>query len=242
MSFDLLFINGCSHSAGSEIEGSGIGEGTYNRENCFGAKLARKLSVDKINLAYPGGSNDYIANSTMLWCLNNPEKVQKTYFLIHWTGPDRTDFYTKESDSPKYQDWCFDDKFAHIHHDHYCPHLQEQEKFLAKKISKVLFLNETNWEINRFLNIIRTQTLLKSLGAQYSFHNAFTSCIKEDRYKKYHDLIDKNHFHNMTEKDCTFYYWALNREHDIKGQLHWHHKEPAHSDWADFLFKSLFKS
>ena len=41
--FKHVLINGCSHSAGSEIEGSGIGEGNFNRDNCFGAQFAKGL-------------------------------------------------------------------------------------------------------------------------------------------------------------------------------------------------------
>ena len=236
MNFNLLFINGCSHSAGSEVEGSGIGEGTFNRENCFGAQLAKKLNVDKVNLAQPGGSNDYIADSTILWCLSNPSLVKNTFFLIHWTSAERTDFYVDEYKTPKYQDWTFDDQFAHIHADHYCPNFSQKDLSYVKQLSKYLFQNETHWEINKLLNIIKTQTILKNFRAQYSFYNAFTPCINNDRFKKYHELIDQSKFKNIFEKEQTFYYWALSKGHDINGQKFWHHKLSAHAEYARKLF------
>jgi hypothetical protein len=240
MSFDLLFINGCSHSAGSEIEASGVGEGKFNRENCFGGQLSKQLNVQKINLAQPGGSNDYIANSTMLWCLTNTEKIKNTFFLIHWTSAERTDFYTDKFNSPKYQDWTFDPLFGHVHSDHYCSNFNDEDKTYIKKLSKYMFINETHWEINKLLNIIKLQTILKSHNAKYAFYNAFTPCLKKDRFKKYHDLIDQQNFKNMFDQTYTFYYWALNAGHNIDGQLLWHHKLPAHIDYAKKLFRDLF--
>ena len=242
MSFDLLFINGCSHSAGSEIEGSGIGESDYNRENCFGAKLACKLGVKKINLAIPGASNDYIADSTMLWCLNNIEKIQNTYFLIHWTGAERTQFYYKKTAAKKYSDWVFDHFQGHVHPKNYCSSFPKEDISFIKRINKYLFMNEINWEVNKLLNIIRTQTLFRSMGANYAFYNSFTELLNKSRFKKYHKLIDQTNFYNSFDKNQTFYYWALNQGHDINGQMYWHHKEPAHTDWADKLYQDLFNN
>ena len=81
--FEHILINGCSHTAGSEIEGSGIGEGNYNRDNCFGAQLARKLGVVYTNLALPGASNDYINRTTSMWMLDHAAMAKRTLYLIH---------------------------------------------------------------------------------------------------------------------------------------------------------------
>jgi hypothetical protein len=240
MSFDLLFINGCSHSAGSEIEAGGIGEGAFNRENCFGGQLAKQLNVKKINLSQPGGSNDYIANSTMLWCLTNAEKVKNTFFLIHWTSAERTDFFVDKYKTPKYQDWTFDPLFGHIHADHYCSNFTDNDKSYIKQLSKYMFINETHWEINKLLNIIKVQTILKSYNADYAFYNAFTPNINKNRFKKYHDLIDQQKFKNMFDRSQSFYYWALEQGHDIDGQIYWHHKLPAHTAYTKKLFRDLF--
>ena len=84
--YNHLLVNGCSHTAGSEIEGSGIGEGNYNRQNCYAAQIAKKLNWEYTNIAMPGGSNDYIKRTTMLWILDNPERAKNTHFFINWTG------------------------------------------------------------------------------------------------------------------------------------------------------------
>ena len=91
--FSHVLINGCSHSAGSEIEASGIGEGNYNRDNSFGAQFAKQLDCTYTNIAYPGASNDYISRTTLYWILDNPTLAKDTLFLIHWTGTDRTEYF-----------------------------------------------------------------------------------------------------------------------------------------------------
>jgi hypothetical protein len=238
--FDRILINGCSHSAGSEIEASGIGDGKYNRENCFGAQLARILKVGKINLAQPGGSNDYIANSTLLWCLSNPNLVKNTFFLIHWTSAERTDFYTNSYDSPKMQDWAFDTNFGHVHPEYHCPYFPSEDLRYVKQLTKYLFISETHWEINRLMNIIKTQTLLTSLGAKFAFYNAFDPLIKSKRYQKYHQLIDHTKYYKPFKESQSFYYWGIEKGHDINGQVFWHHKLPAHIEYAKKLFRELF--
>lgn len=238
--FNRILINGCSHSAGSEIEASGMGESVFNRENCFGAHLAKMLKVNKVNLAQPGGSNDYIADSTMLWCLEHLELVKNTFFLIHWTSAERTDFYTNSYNSPKSQDWVFDSNFGHIHPEYHCPNFPKEDLAYVKQLTKYLFISETHWEINRLLNIIKTQALLKSLGAKYAFYNSFDPLIKSKRYQKYHQLIDENTYHKPFKQNQSFYYWAIDKGHNIEGQVFWHHKLPAHTAYAKKLFLELF--
>lgn len=246
--FHAILVNGCSHSAGSEIghavpaelESSKMRSHEFNKNNSFGNQLAKKLNVNCINLAQPGGSNEYIADSTMLWCLANPSAVKNTFFLIHWTTAERIDFFVDSCNGLKTQDWVFDTHFGHVHPAHFWPHFEKNDAHNIKKLSKYLFINQTHWEINRLLCIIRTQALLKSLGAQFKFYNAFDTLANGKRYKKYHKLIDKAIFHEPFNEDQTFYYWALNRGHDIKGQQYWHHKLPAHTAYANKLFSELF--
>lgn len=246
--FKTLLINGCSHSAGSEIghaakvelAASNMSNDEFNKKNSFGAQLAKKLKVNCINLARPGGSNQYIANSIMLWCLSNPEEVKNTFFLIHWTSSERIDFFVDSYRLESSQDWMFDEKFGHIHPDHYCPNFDQTDIHNIKVLSKYLFINTVHWEIDRLLCIIRTQALLNSMGAKFKFYNAFNPLTEGKRYKKYHKLINKTTFHEPFNQDQSFYYWAINQGHDIKGQLFWHHKLPAHTEYANKLLAELF--
>lgn len=246
--FKTLLINGCSHSAGSEIgyaakaelAASNMSEDEFNKKNSFGSQLAIKLGVNCINLAQPGGSNEHIANSTMLWCLSNPEEVKNTFFLIHWTASARIDFFVNSCNGNKPLDWVFDEKYGHVHANHFWPYFDQSDVPNIKVLSKHLFINPVHWEVNRLLCIIRTQALLNSMGAKFKFYNAFNPLTEGKRYKKYHKLINKTTFHEPFNQDQSFYYWAINQGHDIKGQLFWHHKLPAHTEYANKLLAELF--
>ena len=55
----VLLSFGCSHTAGSEIDG--LGDSDYNRQHSYGAKLAKKLGYgEHLNFAQCGGCNQRI--------------------------------------------------------------------------------------------------------------------------------------------------------------------------------------
>ena len=54
----LMLISGCSHTAGSEIDGSQ--DSKYNREHSFGAVLANMMGYTPINMAEPAAPNSSI--------------------------------------------------------------------------------------------------------------------------------------------------------------------------------------
>jgi hypothetical protein len=241
--FKHLLINGCSHSAGSEIEGSGIGEGDYNRAQCFGAQLARRLDCKYSNLAVPGGSNDYIARSTLYWILENQDLAKDTLFLIHWTGSTRTEFFYDGPVDKIYWNWIdysFDKQVGHVHFDHHANIFPKTMNSNLQSIEKSLFINETHWEINKYNNIIQTQTLLKSLNLQYVFGNAFQACAQGERYQKYSNLIDRTKFKNPFDEKESFFENCLANGFSVEGQKYWHHKLEAHTYWTDRLFKENF--
>ena len=239
--FTHVLINGCSHSAGSEIEGSGIGEGNYNRDNCFGAQFAKSLGCTYTNIAYPGGSNDYIARSTMYWILDNKELAKNTLFLIHWTGTDRTEYFYEEGDTTSYDfiSHAPDKKVAHLHPQHYPDWAPNRWKKNLDVLSTHLFINQVQWDINRYNNIIRTQELLKSYGYKYIFRNGFQCCENKPRFQYYIDKIDKENFLHFDNLQESFYEHCVDAGFDISGQEHWHHKLDAHTYWANRLLSLL---
>lgn len=238
--FSHVLINGCSHSAGSEIEGSGIGEGNYNRNNSFGAQLAKRLGVDYTNIAYPGASNDYIARTTMYWLLDNPQLAKHTLFLIHWTGTDRTEYFYDSGNTSAFDfiKNAPDTNVAHLHPQHYPDWAPFKWKKNLDVLSNHLFINHTQWDINRYNNIIQTQTLLQEHN--YVFRNAFQCCENKPRYKYYIDKLDKSRFLHWDNADESFYDHCTNAGFNTDGQQYWHHKLDAHTYWAEKLFTELF--
>lgn len=241
--FQHILINGCSHTAGSEIEGPGIGEGNYNRDNCFGAQLARKLGVVYTNIALPGASNDYINRSTAMWMLDNPALAKHTLYLIHWTGSSRSEIFFDESKTDSY--WQFlpyvsDRNVGHIHPDHYANVIPAGSRRNANTLSKSLFINEEHWEINRYLNIINLQTLLQANEFPCIFKNGFQSCANGPRYDYYQKKIVNEKFVGYNDPKMSFFEHCLARGFSIDGQEYWHHTKAAHDYWADLLYLENF--
>lgn len=236
-----VLINGCSHTAGSEIEGSGIGDGNYNRENSFGAQFAKKLNCEYTNIAYPGASNDYIARSTLYWIIDNPEIAKDTLFLIHWTGTDRTEYFYDEGETYAYDfiNFAPDKKVLHLHPQHYPEWAPSRWKKNLDVLGNHLFLNHTQWDINRYNNIISTQEILKSKGYKYIFRNAFQCCENKPRYQYYIDRLDKENFLHWDNAEESFYEHCFHKGFDISNQQFWHHKIDAHTYWAEKLFDSF---
>ena len=235
--YDHILINGCSHSAGSEIEGSGIGEGNYNRSNSFGAQVATQLGLSYTNIAYPGASNDYIARTTLYWILDNPALANNTLFLIHWTGTERTEYFYNEGTTSAYDfiKDAPDTTVTHLHPQHYPDWAPVPWKKNLDILADNLFINPVQWNINRYNNIIQTQELLKSKGYKYIFRNAFQCCENTSRYKYYVDKIDKENFLNFDNKNESFYEHCLNNGFSTDGQEYWHHRLEAHIYWANKL-------
>ena len=241
--FTHLFINGCSHTAGSEIEGSGIGDGTYNRENCFGAQLASKLGIDYTNNALPGASNDYINRSTTFWILDNLELAKKSLFLIHWTGSNRSEIFLDRLKTEGY--WQFvpyvpDPHVGHIHTEHYAPIFPKEQKKTLDVLSRYMFVNSEHWEINRYLNVINLQTILESYNIPYIFRNGFQSCAVGKRYSYYQKKVLSENFYKFTDVSESFFEHCLNAGFSIEGQKHWHHRKDAHTYWANKLYRENF--
>lgn len=238
-----LFVNGCSHSAGSEIEASGIGEGNYNRQNCFGAQIAKRLGYNYTNIAYPGASNDYIARTTLYWIIDNPTLVKDTVFLIHWTGTYRTEYFYDAGGTTAFDfiEFAPDTKVTHLHPQHYPDWAPKSWHGNLDKLGNHLFINPVHWEINRYNNIIQTQELLKAHGAKYVFRNSFQCCNNSARYEYYAKRIDKENFLDWDNPQESFYEHCSNNGFDTTDQEYWHHKLPAHTYWADKLLASSFK-
>lgn len=241
-----ILINGCSHSAGSEIEGSGIGESNFNRENCFGAQFAKKLNVSYTNLASPGAGNDYICRNTVFWCLNNSDRIKDTLFLIHWTSPWRMEYFVDDHiQEPDlfWQDVVYDKNVGFVTGgDRWNNFLKEDQK-IVKRIQKNIFLKDTHWHIQKYLNVIYLQTILKNFKARYIFKNGFDPLPLQTRYDQYSKKIDTKNFVNPFSEDGSFFEHCLQAGHNINGQEFWHHKLPAHTYWANKLyteFKELF--
>ena len=87
----ILLVAGCSHTSGSEIDGTQ--DSAYNRENSFGGVLANKMDREQINIAMVAMSNRAIARSVLNWFdTEYNEETMDVMVLIGWSENIRLDF------------------------------------------------------------------------------------------------------------------------------------------------------
>ena len=81
----ITLIAGCSHSAGSEIDGTE--DSKFNRDNAFGSLLSKKLDREPINIAINGGTNATIARSILNWFGTQYDENTFWTSLATWLSP-----------------------------------------------------------------------------------------------------------------------------------------------------------
>jgi hypothetical protein len=241
--FKHIFINGCSHTAGSEIEGSTLGDSEYNRVQCFGAQLARRLGVDYTNVALPGGSNDYIFRTTNFWIQDNIELAKQSLFLINWTGAARAEYFHNGVDNNNWY-WMHipfvpDEHVGHLHPNSFS-YINKHDHSNATSLTRHMFMSEPHWQINRYMNILNLQSMLKVHNIPYIFKNALEFCSNDTRYQYYSSRIDRRNYKGYNDESESFFEHCLDAGFSIEGQLFHHHKIEAHTYWADKLFRENF--
>lgn len=98
----VLMSNGCSHVFGSEIiieKGPLVFQSEENKRLSFSGLLASHYDLECHNIALPGGCNDRIYRTTMMWCvkyLNSGKKLSDLVVIIGWTATFRIEFMYDE--------------------------------------------------------------------------------------------------------------------------------------------------
>ena len=91
-----LLAVGCSHMAGSEIEGAGYtSRSKTNLSKAWAGQVAKALNLNYINLAQTGGSNEYILRTTIEFVSNwvaQGRDPAELLVVIGWTTQERLEF------------------------------------------------------------------------------------------------------------------------------------------------------
>ena len=162
----MLFAVGCSHVAGSELEGDNIGQSEYNLRWCFSGQLAEKYNLEYVNIAKPSGCNHMINRSTIDWAIkfiSEGGKPSDVFMLIGWTTNIRTEFYWKN----RWVQWTVGadpNNFKHL------GNLENLFKHFAVYLS-----NEKAGAINRIIYTISLNRFLESFGFDHLMFNSYNN-------------------------------------------------------------------
>jgi hypothetical protein len=235
----IMLVAGCSHAAGSEI--NGLEDSVYNRQNSFGNLVAFNYGYRPINIAQNGLTNSGITRSILKWIekFYDPTKMELCV-LVSWTEctrlevpADRTFFYDFSS---KAADW-FDttvNKYFRINFGWLGG--DDEEKQLFPYYHEFMAKNEKMLEIQCIKDVLLIQYRLQALGIKYIMCNAMH--MFTDTHKHNEDLlslVDTNRYYNMRNNDASFFLKFKNLGYTNPKAKYWHHGEEPHRLYAKEL-------
>lgn len=236
----VMLIAGCSHTAGSEIDGNE--DSKYNRQRSFGGQLAEKMGYRRVNVAQNGSTNSGIARSVLQWCdkFYDPANM-KLFVLIGWTestrieAPSNNAFWYEGSSHST--DW-FDETGKHFHRINLgYEGGNAEEKEMYPYFHRFIASNNTLMEILSANYVLQMQYFLRSIKADYVMCNSmhmFT--LPNTHLQFYTDLIDKSHYMDWDNNDVAFFWKYRNLGFVNEKAKYWHHGETPHKMYSEDLY------
>ncbi len=243
----IMLVNGCSHTAGSEIE--------YNNqsmcyEKAWGKWLCNMTGQDYINISRPGAGNEYIRRTTQDWIIENVF-LNKLYtkedleVIVMWSGFDRQEVFFQDSNIMDNVNPSSDTKLHKSKMNleikrlkeviiYFHDYLYSNLKNLTTINNLLYFLNTHNIKYT-FLNGLNTFITLDELNENYQKHVLYQSyynslwIFNEMNKNKHLGFFNKEDtfFHHLN--DYTYFEWS---EFSHKG----HFGEDAHKYWAKKVY------
>lgn len=234
-----LVTIGCSHTAGSMIDGRS-GTSWFNKQHSFGGLLAKKYGINHYNLGVPGGSNQYIYRACVRFINNFMHDHDDYIFLIGWTSTNRIELRYPENSNYVHQligDFL-DTKYVPFTAgtDIKLWHTNELKE-LDKLCPLLLYENqlESDWAVYAYT----LQNIFKNNNLRYYMFNTCHELPINDDNQDIVNALDTNHYHEPINFDSCMLYWALNR--GFEKTACWHLKADGHAAWAEHLDDNMKK-
>lgn len=234
----ILIANGCSHTAGAEIESSFQGD-CYPR--AWPKKLANILGYKSKNLAVSGASDERVSRTTIQYIGKLKQRSDydpsKVFVAIAWPGLYRTEIH-QTSDNEK---GFWDDKWMPIvsgNNDTYKE--QCSPSAYAYYRAWVMRNNLTQETVRYYSNVLLLQNILISNKIKYIFWNACNNIPSEDT--DYLNEVYKKRFPFLLDRERSFtnFLHAAGFKHSEFAK-YGHYGEDGHEWFADFLHRYLTK-
>ncbi len=235
----IMLIAGCSHTAGSEIDGSN--DSKYNRDHSFGNILAGHMNYTPVNIAEPGSTNSTIARSVLQWFNEKYDaSTMEVFVVIGWAESTRMEIPVNRISNYgmhfPFSDYHASEgrKYMRIIMGYAGANPKEKEfiatyhNFIAKNLEYL--------EIQNANQILQLQYFFKSISVNYLMCN--TMCMFEEENKHiefYLNLIDQRHYIGLHDPKNAFYWKYKNQGYENKKAKYFHHDEIPHRLYAEHL-------
>lgn len=235
----ILLIAGCSHAAGSEINGQE--DSVYNRQHAFGALVAEHFGYRSVNIAQNGMSNSGIARSILKWFQKNYDPTRmKVFVLVAWTESTRLEVPMERiyyyDHCSKAADWFDETANQYMRVTFGWDGGDPEEKAIIPYYHKFMGQNETFLELQSVQLVLQIQYFLKSLNVNYLMCNSlymFTKKVKQ--VEEFLALIDETKYYRVFNNEASFYQRYKDLGYVNELAKYWHHGEEPHRLYAQEL-------
>jgi hypothetical protein len=227
----ILYVNGCSHSAGAEAavphawacdDGQLWKMGTEphpaNLAVSYGKRVADKLSAELVCEASSGGSNDRTIRTTLNWIENNPDKLQDTFMVLQWTTWER-------------EEWLHNGKWYQVNAsgiDTVPDELQERYKHFVISVDWNIKTPEAHnkiWTMHQYL---------KEQGIRHLFFNGHSTFSDIQNHYNW----GKNYMHPYIREE-SYHNWLINNGGTYANAASYHFDAKSHRLWADYVLQYI---
>lgn len=238
-----MLIAGCSHTAGSEINGTE--DSIYNRQKSYGNQLAYKMGYTPINIAEPGSTNPTIARSIIQWFSEVYDAAtMEVFVVVGWTESNRMEIpWNRPSHYAAhcpFGDWAATSSTDFMRINMGWPGSDPEEKRMIPDYHRFMAQNESYIEIVSANCVLQIQYLLMAKQINYIMCNSmhmFTA--KNKNIKFYIDQIDTTKYYCLTDNDQAFFWKYRNAGYINPKAKYWHHDETPHAMFADELYNFI---
>jgi len=238
----IMLIAGCSHAAGSEIDGSQ--DSVFNRQHSFGNLLATRLGYEPVNICSVASANPSIARLVLEWIETNynPESME-LFVTVAWTESTRIELPsvtgTDYAVANKAADWFskYDKNYYRINQG--WEGSTGYEKQVLPGYQKFITDNVTYLEILSANLVLQLQWYFQKSKINYLMCNTMYMFTKDPYTEFFTNMIDKDRYIDCLNNDESFYWKYRNAGYKNEKAQYWHHGEEPHKLYADKLYKFI---
>ena len=234
-----LLAAGCSHTAGSEIDGTEDSE--HNRQHSFAGVLAEKLDRKLINIASHGSSNPTIARSVIEWFDENYKPEMDVFTLVGWAESSRMEIPTPHTNTYGFESrhWRSNTEKHFLRINQGWAGGTDWERDIMPDYHRFIVNNLEYLEIISANLVLQLQYFFKSKNLDYVMCNTQHMFGNSRHLNFYLSQIDNSKYMNMLDTDKDFYWYYRNRGYENSKAKYWHHDDLPHMLYADELYNFI---
>jgi hypothetical protein len=238
----IMLIAGCSHTSGSEINGTE--DSVFNRTKSYGNQLAYMMGYTPVNIAEPGSTNPTIARSILQWFSEKYDaETMEVFVVVGWTESTRMEVPSHRlcyySAHCPFGDYHANEGNRYMRVNLGWGGLDPEEKEIIPEYHRFIAENEKYLEILSVNLVLQIQYFLQSQNIDYVMCNVMHLVTQSDHIRFYMDQIDVTKYYFMNDNEQSFYWKYRNAGYTNPKAKYWHHDEIPHKLYAEELFKFI---